>query len=144
MGHRLKHTNTHTHTFWNANTHSAILHQQKCQALVLCLWLKLHSAMGIKEGAATDEDFIFTSKKTLSNYQGLPLIYPSSYLYTNPNSTDRLQTGTDILFLDICFSSFCSGYVLTVGLARNTSTRRFPGPWSEAKQIPASSIRDNR
>lgn len=89
----------HTHTkCYTANTHTATLHQQNCQALVLCLylWLKLHSAMGIKEE--------LQQKRISSPPVEFPLIYSSCHL---PSfiQVQHYQRGTDIHFPNISFSS---------------------------------------
>lgn len=81
---------THTHT------HTATLHQHKCQAFVLCLWLKLHSAVGIKEEVK--------QKRISSPPVEFQIIYSSCHFPAFTQVQDEQRT-TGILLPKISFSS---------------------------------------
>lgn len=71
MGHQLIHTHTHTQ---NCYTHTATLHQHKCQAVVFVIKAALSS--GDKRGAAAEEDFI-SSRRISPRTQSIhPAIFP--------------------------------------------------------------------
>lgn len=128
------------------HTHTATLHQQKCQALVFVFAFVIKAVLSSedKRRAATEEDCISASRNPgISTYLSFLVFYFSLSLKC-PNSTEKGVASVSLTFpLQLLLGNPWL-FSFTAGCGRNTSTGSGTKPWSDATSTSISATGGQR